>query len=78
HCDCIQKYYSTIDKNLQEQLNIKNGYLPNLTTLCLKHYGLKTINNIHRDSIDGINEDETKELSNNSMLSFCFFCSESF
>ncbi|CAF3000261.1 unnamed protein product [Rotaria sp. Silwood2] len=65
HCDCIQKYYSTIDKNLQEQLNIKNGYLPNLTTLCLKHYGLKTINNIHRDSIDGINEDETKELSNN-------------
>ncbi|CAF3763812.1 unnamed protein product [Rotaria sordida] len=67
HCDCIQKYYLTIDKNLQEQLNIKNGYLPNLTTLCLKHNGLKTINNnnIHRDSIDGINEDnETKELSN--------------
>ncbi|CAF4746094.1 unnamed protein product [Rotaria sp. Silwood1] len=66
HCDCIQKYYSTIDKNLQEQLNIKNGYLPNLTTLCLKHNRLKTINNIHRDSIDGINEDETKEVPNNN------------
>jgi hypothetical protein len=67
HCDCIQKYYSTIDKNLQQQLNIKNGFLPNLTTLCLKHNGLKTTNNIHRDSIDGINEDESKDVSNNSM-----------
>jgi hypothetical protein len=71
HCDCIQKYYLTIDKNHQQQLNIKNGFLPNLTTLCLKHNGLKTMNNnIHRDSIDGINEDESKDTSNNSM-SFC-------
>jgi hypothetical protein len=63
HCDCIQKYYSTIDKTHQQQLNIKNGFLPNLTTLCLKHNGLKTINNIHRESIDEINEDEIKDNS---------------
>jgi hypothetical protein len=66
HCDCIQKYYSTIEKSFQEQLNIKNGFLPNLTTLCLKHNGLKTMNNIHRDSLDGMNEDESKDTSNNS------------
>jgi len=67
HCDCIQKYYLTIDTDIQQQLNIKNGFLPNLTTLCLKHNGLKTINNIHRGSVDGVNEDEPKESSNNSM-----------
>lgn len=66
HCECIQKYYLTIDKNHQQQINIKNGFLPNLTTLCLKHNGLKTMNNIHQHSIDGINEDESKELTNNS------------
>jgi hypothetical protein len=57
----------TIDTDIQQQLNIKNGFLPNLTTLCLKHNGLKTINNIHRGSVDGANEDEPKESSNNSM-----------
>jgi hypothetical protein len=66
HCDCIQKYYSTIDKNIQQQLNIKNGFLPNLTTLCLKHNGLKTINHIHRDSTDANNDEESKELPNNN------------
>ncbi len=66
HCYCIQKYYSTIDKNHQQQLNIKNGFLPNLTTLCLKHNGVKTMNNIHRESTEGINDDETKENANNS------------
>jgi hypothetical protein len=66
HCDCIQKYYSTIDKNHQQQINIKNGFLPNLTTLCLKHNGLKTMNNIHRESMEEINEEEIKENTNNS------------
>lgn len=66
HCDCIQKYYSTIDKNHQQQINIKNGFLPNLTTLCLKHNGLKTMNNIHRESTEEINEEEIKENTNNS------------
>ncbi|CAF0824467.1 unnamed protein product [Adineta steineri] len=67
HCECIQKYYSNIDKNLQQQLNIKNGFLPNLTTLCMKHNGVKTINNNHRESVDGINEDESKDPSNNNV-----------
>lgn len=68
HCECIQKHYSTMDKTYLQQINIKNGFLPNLTTLCLKHNGLKTNNHIQRESIDGINEDESKEPSNNSML----------
>ena len=71
HCDCIQKYYSTIDKTIQQQLNIKNGFLPNLTTLCLKHNGMKTMNNHHRDSLDENNPDESKEILNNGM-SFYF------
>ncbi|CAF3195602.1 unnamed protein product [Rotaria sp. Silwood2] len=37
HCQCIEIYYSKIDRNLQQKLNIINGLLPNLTTLCLKH-----------------------------------------
>ncbi len=37
HCQCIDTYYSKFDRNLQEKLNIINGLLPNLTTLCLKH-----------------------------------------
>ena len=56
HCQCIEKYYSTIDKNYQQQLNLKNGFLPNLTTLCLKHNGVKTMN---KENLDGINEEET-------------------
>ncbi|CAF3372679.1 unnamed protein product [Rotaria socialis] len=66
HCACIQKHYSTVDKNIQEQLNIKNGYLPNLTTLCLKHNGSKTANNAKRDSTDGVNPEEPKDTSNNN------------
>ncbi len=37
HCQCIERYYSTFDRNLQEKLNIIHGLLPNLTTLCLIH-----------------------------------------
>jgi hypothetical protein len=37
HCQCIEMYYSKMDGNLQEKLNIINGLLPNLTTWCLKH-----------------------------------------
>ena len=70
HCECIRKYYSTIDKSIQEQLNIKNGFLPNLTTLCLKHNGLKAKSNLHRISVDESNEDELKESLNNRMYSY--------
>ncbi|UJR31282.1 hypothetical protein I4U23_018782 [Adineta vaga] len=69
HCECIQKYYSTVDKIVQQQLNLKQGFLPNLTTVCLKHNGLKTMNQIHRESIDGMNENDSKELlANNNVL----------
>lgn len=68
HCQCIQKYYSTVDKTILEQLKIKNGYLPNLTTLCLRHNGLKAMNaNIKRESTDGVSGEETKENPNPSM-----------
>ena len=66
HSHCIQKYYSTIDKTHQTPLNLKNGFLPNLTTLCLKHNGTKTMNNHnHRESTEGTNEDESKDNLNN-------------
>jgi hypothetical protein len=55
HCQCIDSYYSKIDRNLQEKLNIINGLLPNLTTLCLKHSKRK------------INTDETSDQEINSM-----------
>lgn len=73
HCHCIQKYYSTIDKTHQTQLNIKNGFLPNLTTFCLKHNGTRTINNHqnHRESTEGTNEDESKENLNERECQSC-------
>ncbi|CAF1127439.1 unnamed protein product [Rotaria sordida] len=45
HCQCIEIYYSKIDRNLQQKLNIINGLLPNLTTLCLKHCKQQIKNN---------------------------------
>ena len=54
HCHCIQKYYAKQDQTYVQTLNIKNGFLPNLTTLCLKHNGLKTLNN------DLLNDEEMK------------------
>jgi len=62
HCQCIDTYYSKLDRNLQEKLNIINGLLPNLTTLCLKHSRKK----IKNDS-DGTNTDEINEYEINSM-----------
>jgi hypothetical protein len=59
HCQCIESYHSKLDRNLQEKLNIVNGLLPNLTTLCLKHSKRKI-----RNDLDG---NETNDYSINSM-----------
>ncbi|CAF4812089.1 unnamed protein product [Rotaria sp. Silwood1] len=56
HCQCIDTYYSKIDRNFQQKLNINNGLLPNLTTLCSKHCKKQIKNNA-----DGNNNDQTNE-----------------
>ncbi len=52
HCQCIDTYYSKFDRNLQAKLNITNGLLPNLTTLCLKHSRKKIKNDSDGNNID--------------------------
>lgn len=61
HCECIQKYYNNVDPQIRQQLNIKNGFLSNLTTYCLRHNGLRSANKTHRDSAEVTNDDQTKE-----------------
>ena len=71
HFECIQKYYSAVEKNLQHQLNITHGFLPNLTTLCLRHNGLKASSKLHRDSADTTNDEQTKENTHSSTYRPC-------
>ena len=66
HFECIQKYYAAVEKTVQQQLNITHGFLPNLTTLCLRHNGLKASNKLHRDSVDTTNDEQAKENTNSS------------
>ena len=71
HCDCIQKYYSNVDQHVPQQLNIKNGFLPNLTTLCLRHNGLRNSNKVHRDSSDLANDEQTNDGGAPSRFRYC-------
>jgi hypothetical protein len=61
HCNCIQKYYASMNKQHQQQLNITNGFLPNLTTLCLKHNQSKIIHKQHRNSADTNTDEQNKD-----------------
>ena len=61
HCQCIQKYYSNVDPQVQQNLRITNGFLPNLTTYCLRHNGLRASNKAHRDSADVNQDEQSKE-----------------
>ena len=72
HCDCIQKYYSTWDKNQLETLKIRNGFLPNLTTLCLRHNGVKTQQKQHRDSAETINDENVNQSNDVKRIPFSF------
>ncbi|CAF3914064.1 unnamed protein product [Adineta steineri] len=57
HCQCIEIYYSKFNRDILEKLNIINGLLPNLTTLCSKHNKIKIKNELNDTNQYEINND---------------------